>query len=481
MGLIELPRILIAGLGGDSGKTFVSCGLVRYFKDTGLKVAAFKKGPDYIDSAWLRVASGKEVRNLDTYLIPKDSVVNSFVKNAKNNDINIIEGNRGLFDGFDNAGSHSSAELAKLLGCPVVLVLTVKKITRTAAALVLGCKLMDSDLNIAGVIINQVAGKRHEKIIRDTIEDITGIPVIGAIPKLDSEIMPSRHLGLITPSEYDFAEKAIDISKQAIADYIDTDKVLVIGKTADKNLITNYQLLITNEERNILRQAQDDKKEDKGEGKKEKGKIRIGYFCDRVFSFYYPENLEVLKNAGAELIKISSYEDKQLPEIDALYIGGGFPESNIELLSENNEMMESLKTAVENGLPVYAECGGLIYLGKSIDIDNKEYNLCGICPVKFKMNEKPVGHGYSEVIIDEDNPFYEKGTVIKGHEFHYSSIIEWDDRIKTCMDVKRGVGSYNRRDGIIYKNVFGTYIHIHALGCKEWAEGMLRIANLNKR
>jgi len=482
MDFVKLPRILIAGLGGDSGKTFVSCGLVRYFKDRNLKVLAFKKGPDYIDSAWLKLASGKEVRNLDTYLIPKEAVVSSFMQSAFANDINVIEGNRGLYDGYDKNGSHSSAELAKLLGCPVVLVLTVKKITRTSAAIILGCKLMDTELNIAGVILNQVAGKRHEQIIRNSIEETTGISVIGAIPKLDSEILPSRHLGLITPGEYEFAERAVELSVKAIRDYVDAERVLDITKQSDGRLITNYELRITNDKSNIPRQALDDK--EKGERKKEKRKgrkgLRIGYFCDRVFSFYYPENLEALESGGAQLIKISSFEDKKLPDIDALYIGGGFPESNIELISSNKELMKSLKSAAEDGLPVYAECGGLIYIGNSIEVDGKLNELTGILPIDFKMNKNPVGHGYSEVVIDAGNPFFEKGMVIKGHEFHYSSLVDWKESLKTCMNVKRGVGAFNKRDGIVYKNVFGTYMHIHALGCRQWAEGLINICKERK-
>ncbi|ROL58762.1 hydrogenobyrinic acid a,c-diamide synthase (glutamine-hydrolyzing) [Bacteroidetes/Chlorobi group bacterium ChocPot_Mid] len=462
MGFIKLPRIMIAGLGGDSGKTFVSCGLLRYFMDKGLEVSGFKKGPDYIDSAWLKLASKKEVRNLDTYLIPKNEIIKSFIKNGTACDISIIEGNRGLFDGYDSKGSHSTAELAKLLGCPVVLVLTVKKITRTSAALVLGCKLMDKDLNIAGVIINQLAGKRHESIIRETIEDITGIPVIGAIPKLNSEVMPSRHLGLITPDEYELAENAIKISAKAINDYVDTEKLLNIAK--DSSLIQDYK-------------NESDEKNSSLTISQRKNKIRIGYFCDRIFSFYYPENLESLADLGVELIKISSYNDKILPEIDALYIGGGFPESNIELLTSNKELMMSLKSAVESGLPVYAECGGLIYLGESINIDGKNHQLSGILPIKFMMSKKPMGHGYSEAIVDNDNPFFSNGTVMRSHEFHYSFIDESAPYVKTCLKVQRGVGAIDKRDGIIYKNVFGTYLHIHALGFRQWAEAMLNQAN----
>jgi cobyrinic acid a,c-diamide synthase len=459
MDLISYPRIIIAGLAGDSGKTFVSCGVLSHFVNSGLKVAPFKKGPDYIDAAWLKIACGVECFNLDSFLIHKTALKNSFLKNSYGVDISIIEGNRGLFDGYDSTGSHSTAELAKLLKIPIVLVITVKKVTRTASAYVLGCKNMDQNLNIAGVIINQIAGKRHENIIREAIEKDTGIRVLGAIPKIkNGEIIPSRHLGLITPGEYMAAEKAVQTAKDTVEKYVDTKSILEIAKSAEK--LESYKSIYS------VKKSRD---------------VKIGYFTDRIFSFYYPENLEALKDEGAELVKISSFEDKKLPDIDALYIGGGFPESNIDMLVENQSMMESVKCAADAGLPVYAECGGLIYLGDSINISNKEYHLSGVLPLKFMMKSKPQGHGYVVAIVDKDNPFYNKEMEIKGHEFHYSVIIEKNKSIKTCLKVQRGTGAFENRDGIIYKNVFASYVHIHSLGCPEWKKNMIKAARKYKK
>jgi cobyrinic acid a,c-diamide synthase len=453
MGYIKYPRIIIAGLGGDSGKTFVSCGIIRYFKDAGLKVGAFKKGPDYIDPAWLALSSGSIARNLDTFLMGNEIVKSNFFNNAIGNDINVIEGNRGLYDGFDSSGSYSTAELAKLLNIPVILVISVKKVTRTASAIVLGCRELDKELNLAGVIINQVGAGRQEKLIREAIEKDTGIPVIGAIPKLKEDNMPSRHLGLITPGEYDFAESAIVKAKEAIAKYVDTAKLIEIANSAyDVVVFQKQEVKISTEK-----------------------KLKIGYFCDKIFSFYYQENLEALEES-AELIKISSWEDKTMPDIDALYIGGGFPESNVNLLIENRSLMESLKAEIEKGLPVYAECGGLMYLADNMEIEGVNYKLSGILPINLKMNKRPLGHGYSEMLIDKENPFFEKDIMIKGHEFHYSGIA--DDKIpdNTCMEVKRGFGLLNKRDGIIYKNVFASYLHIHSAGCPEWSKGIIKNA-----
>ncbi|MDQ1265868.1 MAG: cobyrinic acid a,c-diamide synthase, partial [Bacteroidota bacterium] len=280
MNTSRFPRIMIAGLSGDSGKTMISCGLLAYFREKGLNMAPFKKGPDYIDSAWLEKASGVKSRNLDTYMVEQGHVRSSFLRNSISKDISLIEGNRGLYDGFDAKGSHSSAELAKLLKCPIIIVLPAVKVTRTTAAIILGCKLFDNEANIAGVIINNIAGSRHEKIIRDSIESETGIPVIGSIPKISTDtLLPSRHLGLITPVEYDKASQAINEAKKIVGANIDCEKILNIANSAPE---LNYDI----EEQNIISEK----------------KVKIGVFKDKAFSFYYNENIEALEKTGAEIV-----------------------------------------------------------------------------------------------------------------------------------------------------------------------------------
>ncbi len=448
------PRIVIAGLGGDSGKTILACGLLAHFREKEYSIAPFKKGPDYIDPAWLRLSARTTVRNLDTYLMGEETVAQSFKTHAYGKDISIIEGNRGLYDGFDAKGTHSTAALAKIIDAPVILIINARKVTRTLAAIVLGCKELDKDVNIAGIVLNQVAGKRHAKIARESIEQIAGIPVIGILPKHgETDIMPSRHLGLITPDEYKKAEEGIEKAKNLIQQHVDIQKLLNIANSS-----SDLQFKPDNKFLN-----------------KEKG-IKIGYFRDEAFNFYYPENLEALEKEGAELIRISSVKDKNLPEIDCLYIGGGFPETNIEALSENREMMESIREAVENGMPVYAECGGLIYLSRSLEHEGRSYPLTGIFPVDIKMDKKPQGHGYTEVTVDKENPFFEKGTRLKGHEFHYTGINQMNGSAKCCLKVIRGSGAYNKRDGLIYRNAFASYLHLHALSCSDWAKRMIQQA-----
>ncbi len=457
MELRNYPRIIISGLSGDSGKTVVACGLLASLKDRGIKVTGFKKGPDYIDAAWLNLSSGLPARNLDTYMMGFEKVKRSFLKNACSDGINIIEGNRGLFDGVDNKGIHSTAELAKQLKTPVIIIQDVSKVTRTAAASILGCKNLDPELKIQGVILNRVAGERHEKIVKEAIEEITGIPVIGAIPKLSGKlILPSRYLGLITPGEFEQKSLFLKELEDIITNSVDVQKILNIAIDAPPIESDEFEY----EPQNNSKQAN----------------VKIGYFKDKAFSFYYPENLEMLIKEGAELIPISSTHNAYFDDLDALYIGGGFPEMNLTYLTSNRGMIAAIKKMAEDGLPIYAECGGLMYLAKEIVWKEKRYSLSGVLPISIEMHDKPQGHGYCEMTVDEENPFYDIGTVIRGHEFHYSKIYDYELEIKSCLSVLRGCGCFHDRDGLIYKNVFASYIHVHALATPEWIKGMIKCA-----
>jgi len=454
------PRVIISGLSGDSGKTIVTCGLLTCLKDRGINVSGFKKGPDYIDAAWLNLASGKLARNLDTYMMGFEMVKESFVKNACTDGYNIIEGNRGLFDGVDCKGIHSTAELAKILQSPVIIVQDISKVTRTAATSILGCKNFDPELNIAGVILNRVAGERHEKIVKEAIEEITGIPVIGAIPKLPGKlILPSRYLGLITPIEFDQKSLFFRELENVIKNNVDIQKILEIA--AEAPLLEFKEPEYKKEFKPI--------------------NVKIGYFKDKAFSFYYPENLEMLTEEGAELIPISSTHNAYFDDLDALYIGGGFPEMNLSYLTSNRGLIAAIKKMAEDGLPIYAECGGLMYLAKEIMWKEKKYSLAGVLPISIEMHDKPQGHGYCEMAVDRDNPFYNKGVIIRGHEFHYSKIFDYDPEIKSCLAVTRGCGCFHDRDGLTYKNVFASYLHVHALATPEWVSGMIRCAKNYKK
>jgi len=283
------------------------------------------------------------------------------------------------------------------------------------------------------------------------------------IPKLqENYVLPSRHLGLITPEEFEQKSAVIDDLRNVIEEYVDISKVLEIAGSAP-----------------LTEDKDSESYRDKIPLVKEN--VKIGYFKDQAFSFYYPENLERLSAAGAELIPISAIHNNNLENLDALYIGGGFPETNLTSLTLNREMMVSLKQFAEDGLPIYAECGGLMYLAEEIEWKGMNYELSGILPIKIRMYDKPQGHGYCEATVDNENPFYEKGTFIKGHEFHYSKIYEHNSDLISSLSISRGAGCFNKRDGLTYKNVFATYIHIHALATPEWVKGMISIAGNYKQ
>ncbi len=450
----RISKVIIAGMSGDSGKTLISCGLLAYLKRTGKNPVPFKKGPDYIDPAWLTLSAGKQCRNLDTFMFDRETNKEIFYANLNDGDFAVIEGNRGLFDGADANGTHSTAELAKLLDVPVVLVLDGTKVTRSLAAIVLGCKGMDSSLKIGGVILNNVSGKRHASVAIEAIEQTTNIPVIGVIKRYkDYNLLPSRHLGLLTPAENEQAIKAVEFAADIIADSIDFKKFFEIANTSDDKSFNGF------EKKRIPSPV-----------------VRIAYFVDRAFSFYYPENLEALQTAGAELVPISAISDSNLGDISGLYIGGGFPETNLTELGKNRAMMHAISNAIKDGLPVYAECGGLMYLSKSIIWNGESSEMCGILPFSVEMQEKPQAHGYVEAEVDIDNQFFTKGEKIRGHEFHYSAICEKDSELTTVFNIKRGKGAEKNRDGYIKRNVFASYMHIHAAGARNWAANFVKIA-----
>ncbi|MFH1734021.1 MAG: cobyrinate a,c-diamide synthase [bacterium] len=447
----------MAGSGGDSGKTLVSMGLVASWRRRPYNVAVFKKGPDYIDAAWLKFAAGRPARNLDTYMLGTDVVQQLFAQHSLPDGINLIEGNRGLFDGVDNRGTHSTAELAKLLDAPVILILDVTKVTRTAAAIVLGCQHLDPDVKLAGVILNWVAGKRHERVVREAIESITGIPVVGAIPKLSGEqFLPDRHLGLITPEEHPELLGINDSLATLIETYLDLGQIEEIAFGASD-----------------FRSAGEPPRR----SSKPKTRARIAYFCDSAFTFYYQDNLEALEAAGAKLLPVSSLSAMELPGCDGLYIGGGFPETHASLLSQNRSLLQSVYKQAQEGLPIYAECGGLIYLCRAISYQGNKHSLAGVFPVDLIMQSKPQGHGYMEVTVDKNNPYFPLKTKLIGHEFHYSKVDDVDGEIETVFNVDRGTGSIQHRDGLRYLNVLASYLHLHAAGVPEWAENFVKLAS----
>lgn len=454
-------RLIVAGMRGGSGKTTVSLAVIAGLRAQGLRVTPFKKGPDYIDAGWLSLAAGSPCYTLDPFLIPPDMILQSFIQHHMH-DIAVIEGNRGLHDGKDVQGSCSTAEVAKLLGCPVILVVDGTKMTRTAAALVLGCMKFDEAVRLRGVVINQVSSDRHASVIRESIETYCGIPVVGVIPRLKAGQMPERHMGLTPHHEHDDAAQAIAQASGIARCYLDINRVLEIARDSDVLSVTNI----------ASTQGTDHLSPIANHG------VRIGVLKDAAFQFYYPENLEELVRLGAAIVEIDALNATELPAIDALYIGGGFPETNALRLAENVSFRASVKTAAENGLPMYAECGGLMFLGESIVVDGVAHPMAGVFSLTFSMSKRPRAHGYTVATVASRNPYYPVGSQLRGHEFHYSSVsnVQPGDGISYAFAMERGEGIAEGRDGICYKNVLATYTHTHALGTPLWAEALIRKA-----
>lgn len=452
------PRIMIAALRGGSGKTIITLGITSTFKKRNKKISTFKKGPDFIDAGWLSFASGYPCHNLDPFLMNNEVILDSMKNNSKGMDISLIEGNRGLFDGMNADGQYSSAELAKLTKAPVILIVDVTMSTRTVAALIMGCQHFDPELDIAGVILNRVAGQRQKNLITDSIKKYCGINVIGAIPKLRDNPFPERHMGLVPHLESTFAKEAIDWARSIVENHIDMEAVMEIAKKAAPLPVSRFT-------------------ESTSTFRDKSPTCRIGIIRDRAFWFYYPENIDLLKELGAEIIEIDSISDNSLPVIDALYIGGGFPEAYAEQLAQNSSFRNALRHMIENNLPVYAECGGLIYLGESLEIKGNSYPMVGALPIRFIMEKKPQGHGYTILKVKTENPFYGTGETIKGHEFHYSRpVISEGEKILAVFDVEKGFCLDGNKDGFIRKGLFATYTHVHAAGNRSWGEGLFRVA-----
>ncbi len=446
---LTTPRLVVAGLAGDSGKTLVSLGLSRVFGTQGLTVQSFKKGPDYIDAAWLGAASGRPCRNLDSFLMPSATIVRSVVNHSADADLVVIEGNRGLFDGVDARGRHSTAELAKMLRTPVVLVVNVTKVTRTVAALVLGCRHLDPAVEITGVILNNVATSRQEAVLRTAVESDAGVPVVGAVRRMaGGDPLPGRHLGLVTAAEHPSAATALSKAAQAVRDGVDLESVLRAARSAP-----------------VLR-ADAEAAEDRAPAS-----VTIGYLHDPAFSFYYPENLEALEAEGARLVPVAP--DGELPEVDALYIGGGFPEVHARRLAGASDFLASLRQRVDCGLPVYAECGGLMLLARELVVDGATHLMAGVLDVCVEQTARPQGHGYAVGRVDTDNPYFARESELRGHEFHYSKVVSGADIDRCVVSLERGSGVAGKRDGIVRGRVWASYLHLHALGCPRWARGVV--------
>jgi len=435
-----MKKIMIAAVSSSTGKTTVSCGLMRALKNRNMKVQPFKVGPDYIDTEYHAKSSGYKSRNLDEFMLPIEEIKYIFGKNSQEKDISIIEGVMGFYDGYGSSLDYcSSAKISKILSCPVILVIDASAMAASAAAIVYGFKNIDKEVNIAGIIVNNVNSQSHYTLLKESIMKYAGVPVVGRIPRDENFSLSSRHLGLTPSFEIDELDNKLDYVAEKLEEYLDIEKILMIAE-GDKNEFDSKR-------RDGIRNVTD---------------VKLAIAYDKAFNFYYQDNLDLLEETGVELIKFSPLEDKKLPECDGIYIGGGFPEVFASELSMNTDILKNIKQKSLEGMPIYAECGGLMYLGETVeDMDANVYNMTGIFRGTSKMQNKLQRFGYCSGKANRQTIISGKDEIVKGHEFHYSVFeSEMDnayDMFKEMSngDIKRWGGGY------CIGNTLGTYLHIH--------------------
>ena len=466
-----MARFLVSAAHKSSGKTTVSIGLCAALTARGLKVQAFKKGPDYIDPMWLGQASGQPCFNLDPYLMTAEQINASFAHYSARADISLVEGNKGLYDGLALDGSNSNAALAHLLELPVVLVLDARGMTRGIAPLILGYQAFDTRIRIAGVILNQLGGSRHESKLRAVIEHYTNVTVIGAIAYDPQLALVERHLGLMPNQECDDAAKHVHTIGQRIAEQVDLGKIIDLAHSAlplpappvstplPVDAVTAAPVLASQP-------------------------LRLGIMRDKAFGFYYPDDLLALEAAGAELVPVNALQDSALPAVDGLFIGGGFPEVFMPELQANRALRSNIRNAIEAGLPVYAECGGLMYLARTLRWNDTHVKMVGALPVDVLMHERPVGRGYVTLKTTADALWLTStvpaGQTLRGHEFHYSSLENVSPELKFAYTVLRGHGVDGERDGVVYRNVLASYAHLRSGAGSDWAKEFVNFVRRQK-
>ena len=462
------PRLTVSGLRGGAGKTLLSLGLARALAQDGVRLKPFKKGPDYIDAAWLALAAGCPATNLDLFFLPPQELRALFLyacaqpgKDGNPPDFALIEGNRGLFDGRDLEGTYSTAALARTLQSPILLSLDCTKMTRTAAALLQGMLNFEPDLPIGGVVLNKIASERHGALVRRAIEQYCPVPVLGAMPRLRGDPLPERHMGLVlrqgTETQRADIEIRLDALAAAMREHLDLHRIRRLAQAAPP---------LTGEPMRWKEASP----------ASAGARPRIGYVRDAVLWFYYEENLEALRRAGAELVRLSLLDDEAWPTLDGLYLGGGFPEEFPAELAASPKL-DLLKAYAQEGMPIYAECGGLLLLAASLECQGKSYPMAGVFPLRAGFHERPQGLGYVEAAAVLPNPFHPRHTALKGHEFHYTRCEFLPGaQADHVLQLGCGVGMGPGGDGLLYKSTFASYMHLFAPAVPHWAERFVAAA-----
>lgn len=452
----HVPRLVIAATHSGAGKTTLVTGLLAALAKRGLTVQSYKVGPDYIDPGYHQLASGKPAHNLDTWLLPEQEMAAIFAQTAAGNDLVLIEGVMGLHDGGRN-GISSTAAIAKLLNAPVVLVVDARSMGESAAAVALGYKLYDPAVQFAGVIVNRIGSDAHRLMITEALERLN-IPVLGTIKRDAALTMPERHLGLTPVTEHD-AGPMLSVLAEQIGSQVDLEQIIKLANQAPPLSI---------EEKH---------------GQAAAPVVRIGVAKDDVFTFYYPQSLDALAAQGAEIVPFSPLNDAVLPSVDGLILGGGFPEMFLDRLAANQSMLQSIYQAGQQGMPIYAECGGLMYLSRGIsDFEGQFHAMVGLVPATCAMQSKLETVGYVEATALCDNVLCESQAVIRGHEFHFSRMLpEAEADFSWAFQFKKNRTGATYPGGFAAKNMLASYLHLHFAGnpqaakrfvdkCKEFKE-----------
>ena len=554
---MHIPRIIISGLSGGAGKTMVSLGLARFLARSGLRVKAFKKGPDYIDAAWLALAARSPQANLDPFFLPAPALRSLFLQGAAGRDMALIEGNRGIFDGLDLSGSCSTAELSRILLAPVLLVLDCTKMTRTAAALVSGCLNFEKGVRIGGVILNRTGNPRHQTMVRRAIEELAGVPVLGVLPRRRHPFIVERHMGLAGLEEYARADEELDALADFLADHADLEAIKSLAASApdlpEEAIADESSESRLNSSRDrgdfsggrgsapdpaggndfpqpppLLSRdySQPDVNREQpatrfGPGLAADGpRPRIGYVRDAAFWFYYEENLNALRTAGADMIPLSLLEGgarqkgqtgesgriNDWDRLDGLYIGGGQPELYAQALADNHFCRERVAALARAGLPIYAECGGFMYLARELIVDGAAFPMAGVFSCSVEFLSRPQGLGYVEAEVVAGNPFHPLGARFRGHEFHFSRCVVREDRAARDSGLSGSDGSSQAGgapgghilrlhkgrgmstspdqegfDGLLIGNTFAAYTHVFAPALPHWAKNFVALCAARKR
>ncbi|NOZ83059.1 MAG: hydrogenobyrinic acid a,c-diamide synthase (glutamine-hydrolyzing) [Euryarchaeota archaeon] len=440
---MDVPRIVISGTSSRAGKTVISLGIMRALRNLGYEVQPFKVGPDFIDPSYHHFAAGRKSRNLDSYMMPPEAIRECVARCSRGADIAVIEGTMGLYDSHDAVDAKgSTAEVSRIIASPVVLVANVERISRTAAAFVLGYKLFEPEVMLAGVVLNRVGNPRHAYKARTAVERLAGMRVFGTVPRDESMFIKERHLGLVPAYEREALEVQLERLAEIVSRHIDLEALVEVAEAAPELGDVEPSSLFARRE----------------------PRVRIAVAMDRAFTFYYQDNLEALECAGAQLLPVDMTRDSRLPAgAEALYIGGGFPEVMAEELERNRSLREEVHTALEEGMPCYAECGGLMYLGRSIVTrDGGEYEMAGYLPFRTVMHRRFQALGYVRCRARVGTPISQPGDELVGHEFHYSEVVP-ERRLSFAYSVERGKGVDGRHDGILQGNTLASYLHVHVL------------------